>query len=144
MDDPADPAVLGDPSSGDPSAACSAASSAAGRARGPARRVDDARRMVPREVGPDGLQRLAEFAARLLGTPVQPDLAAHRRPGRRRGVRPVPRIGRAGSPAGGVALHRDRAAAGGPRVVVDAPEDERVHGLPRSHSARWAPTWARR
>ena len=60
MDDSADATVVGDPSSG--------VRSAETLRRDPAR-VDDARRMVPREIGPDGLQRLAEFAARLLGAP---------------------------------------------------------------------------
>ena len=59
MDYSADAPRVGDPSSGAQSAET---------LRRDRDRTDDARRMTPRTLGPDALQRLAEFAARLLAT----------------------------------------------------------------------------
>jgi GAF domain-containing protein len=120
VDDSADATIVGDPSSGVRPAEI--------LRRDPAR-VDDARRMVPRGIGPDGLQRMAEFAARLLGTPSsQISLLTDDQivaagfglsPGAVGQVTPLEE-----------SLCTVTAAAGGPLIVPDAPEDGRVHDLP--------------
>jgi PAS domain S-box-containing protein len=126
VDDSADPAVLVDPSSGVRSAEV---------LRRDAARVDDARRMVPQDLGPDGLQRLVEFAARLLGAPssqvsmLTEDQVV------------VAGFGPSAGPVGEAtpleeSLCTVTAAAGGPLVVVDAPADGRVHDLPPVRSGR--------
>jgi PAS domain S-box-containing protein len=92
-------------------------------------RVDDARRLAPRDTTPLGLERLVEFAARLLGTPSsqvslltdeQVVVAGF-------GLEP----GTVGSQSPlAESLCTVTAAAGGPLVVPDAAEDERVRDLP--------------
>jgi GAF domain-containing protein len=120
VEHPADATFLGDPSTGVRSAET---------LRCDPDRVDDARRMAPREIGPGGLQRLAEFAARLLGTPSsQISLLTDDQvvaagfglsPGSIGQVTPLEE-----------SLCTVTAASGGPLVVPDAPEDGRVHDLP--------------
>jgi PAS domain S-box-containing protein len=92
-------------------------------------RVDGARRLMPREVGPLGLQRLAGFAAQLLGTPAsQISLLDDEQ---------VVAAG-FGLPPGTVGEHGPleeslctvTAAGDGPLVVTDARRDERVRDLP--------------
>ena len=120
MADSADATVLGDPSS---------VARSAERLRHDTGRVDDARRMVPRQIGTAGLQRLAEFAARLLGAPSsQISLLTDDQiiaagyglsPGSVGQVTPLEE-----------SLCTVAAAAGGPLVVPDAPKDDRVQDLP--------------
>ena len=96
-------------------------------------RMDDARRMTPREVGtrrPGAAGRVRRPAARHA---VEPDLAAHRRAGRRRRVRAGPRRGRAGDSPLEESLCTVTAAGGGPLVVPDAADDDRVRDLPPGH-----------
>jgi PAS domain S-box-containing protein len=120
VDDSADGTIVGDPSSGFRSAAA---------LRSDPARLEDARRMTPREIGPDGLERLAEFAARLLGTPSsQISVLADEQvvaagfgllPGTVGQVTPLEE-----------SLCTVTAAEGGPLVVPDAPADGRVQDLP--------------
>ncbi|WP_280790875.1 SpoIIE family protein phosphatase [Blastococcus sp. CT_GayMR19] len=120
MNDSADGTTVGDPSVGHGSAEL---------LRRDAERTDDARRMTPRESGPQGLERLAEFAARLLGTAAsQISLLADQQviaagfglaPGSVGAVTPLEE-----------SLCTVTAAADGPLVVPDAPHDGRVQDLP--------------
>ena len=120
MDHSADRTVVGDPSTGARSAE---------QLRRDSDRVDDARRMTPAEAGPEALQRLAEFAARLLGAPSsQISLLADEQvvaagfglaPGTVGQVTPLEE-----------SLCTVTAAAGGPLVVTDATDDGRVQDLP--------------
>jgi serine phosphatase RsbU (regulator of sigma subunit)/PAS domain-containing protein len=85
--------------------------------------------MVPRDVRPDGLQRLAEFAAGLLGTPAsQISLLTD-------GQVVAAGVGLGPGSVGRTtpleeSLCTVTAAAGGPLVVSDAPGDARVQELP--------------
>ncbi|MFP5372495.1 MAG: PAS domain-containing protein, partial [Actinomycetes bacterium] len=97
--------------------------------RGDPDRVDDARRLTPREVGIFGLERLAEFAARMLGTSSsQVSLLADEQV----------IVAGYGLEAGAVgsqspledSLCTVTAAIGGPLVVPDATLDARVRDLP--------------
>ena len=92
-------------------------------------RVDDARRLTPRDVGMLGLERLAEFAARMLGTSSsQVSLLADEQVV----------VAGFGLLPGAVGAHSPledslctvTAAVGGPLVVPDAARDARVRDLP--------------
>jgi len=90
---------------------------------------DDVRRRAPGDVGPLGLERLAEFAARLLGTASsQVSLLAEEQ-------LVVAGFGLAPGTVGAETPLADSlctvaAASGGPLVVPDAATDPRVHHLP--------------
>ena len=120
MDLPAHRTVAGDLSSGERSAA---------ELRRDPVRIDDARRLTPREPGLLGLERLAAFAARLLGTPSSQVslLAAEQVVVAGFGLEP----GTVGSESPlADSLCTVTAAAGGPLVVPDAVADDRVRDLP--------------
>ncbi len=111
-----------------------AARSAADLRRDPDR-IDDARRLNPRDVGMLGLERLAEFAARMLGTSSsQVSLLADEQVV----------VAGYGLPPGTVgerspledSLCTVTAAAGGPLVVPNATQDARVRDLPPVTSGR--------
>jgi PAS domain S-box-containing protein len=92
-------------------------------------RVDDARRLTPRDTGAVGLERLAEFAARLLGTPSsQVSLLTEEQV-------VVAGFGLDAWTVGAESPLADSlctvtAAAGEPLVIADAVLDERVRSLP--------------
>jgi GAF domain-containing protein len=92
-------------------------------------RIDDARRLAPREVSTLGLERLSEFAAGLLGTPSsQVSLLTEEQV----------IVAGFGLGADAVGTHSPlaeslctvTAAAGGPLLVSDAGADDRVRDLP--------------
>ena len=105
-------------------------------------RIDDARRLTPRELGTLGLERLSEFAARLLGTPSSQVSLLTDEQLVVAGFGLAPGTVGAQSPLAD-SLCTVTAAGGAPLVVPDAVTDDRVRDLPPSPPVRSAPTSVR-